>query len=662
MLKAILKYFTILLLFLFTNSTAQIDEEYCSKSKIKYYERTLSLLKTNYYSDTTINVTYYKLNLFIDYTTKNLKGIVNVKAKSLKDNLNSFYLDFYSGFKINSVISNGISLSYFLTNTNQLIIYLEKNYSLKEEINIDISYEGTPDTSGGIGGSFVFGKTPYGQPIIWTLSQPYGAKDWWPCKDTPADKADSSDVWITADSFFVSVSNGKLIEIVNNHDGTKTYKWKNSYPIANYLISLAMTNYYKYETPYEYETGKFLPVDNYIYPQNLSNYQSKLDLTNNMLRIFSQKFGQYPFLREKYGHAEFGFLGGMEHQTITSLGAFYEDIIAHELAHQWFGDKITCKDWHHIWLNEGFATYATSLYYEEKYGKQSFNNIINSIMTNAKSARGSIYVQDINNVMEIFNSARTYNKGAAVLHMLRGILGDEKFFQTLQEYLSEPGLAYSVAVTEDFQKIAERVSGFDLKYFFDEWIYGEGYPKYTYNWNYTAAGKNKFILNLTITQKQNTKPQFFTMPVNIRITTSNGIFNYKLFNNTQNQQWEIEVEGQPIKLEIDPEGWILKDIQEEYLSIVESEMSRNFILYQNYPNPFNQSTIINYYLPKDSYVSLKIYDALGNQVVELINKIQNAGSYQQTFNAEDYNLSSGIYFVVLSTENFYETKKILLIK
>jgi len=651
----ILIFITIFLLFLFKNSIAQVDAEYCSKSKTKYYEKTLSLLKTNYYSDTTIDVTYYKLNLSVDYNTKNIKGIVSVKAKSLKENLNSFYLDFYSNFKINRIISKGNNLNYSLTPLNQLIIYLDKNYSFNEEIDIEISYEGIPNISGGIGGSFVFDKTPYGQPVIWTLSQPYGAKDWFPCKDTPADKADSSDVWITVDSFFVSVSNGKLIEIVNNHDGTKTYKWKNSYPIANYLISLAMTNYYKYETPYEYESGKFLPVDHYIYPQNLLNYKSKLDLTNDMLRIFSQKFGQYPFLREKYGHAEFGFGGGMEHQTCTSLGAFVEDVIAHELAHQWFGDKVTCKDWHHIWLNEGFATYATNIYYEEKYGKEIFMSRINSMMSSAKNAIGSIYVQNINNVSEIFNHNRSYNKGAAVLHMLRGIIGDEKFFKTLQEYLSEPNLAYSVATTEDFQKIAERVSGFDLKYFFDEWIYGEGYPKYFYNWYYIAADNNKFILNLTITQKQNTKPQFFTMPIQIRVTTLANTFTFNLFNNSQTQQWQFEVDGKPIKVELDPENWILKDV-------IENLFPHSFILFQNYPNPFNSFTTITYQLPVDTFTKLKVYDILGREVATLINEYKEAGTYKVEFSAYEYKLSSGIYFYILSAEKYFIVKKMILTK
>jgi len=657
------KIFIIILLFtLNINLIAQIDAEYCSKGKINYYQKTSSLFKINYDGDTNIDVTYYKLNLSVNYNSKFLKGIATLKLRPTKEYISSVNLDFYKGFKIDSVVSNKAKLSFNQTSDNHLIIYLDKNYSFGEEITIDVYYQGNPNTSGGIGGSFVFSKTKIDNPVVWTLSQPYGAKDWFPCKDTPSDKADSSEVWITADSFFVSVSNGKLIDVVNNNNGTKTYKWKNSYPIANYLISLAMSNYFKYETPFEYETGKFLPVEHYIYPQNFSDYKNNLDLTVDMLKIFSKKFGEYPFLKEKYGHAECGFSGAMEHQTCTSIGAFYEDIIAHELAHQWFGDKITCKDWHHIWLNEGFATYVTNIYYEEKYGKEIFNNRINTMMNSAKNASGSIYVQNINNVSEIFNYNRSYSKGAAVLHMLRGILGDEKFFQTLQEYLSEPALAYSVATTEDFQRIAERVSNLNLKYFFDEWIYGEGYPKYSFTWYYTKSINNKFILNLTLTQKQNTSPQFFSMPIQFRVTTTNGTNTFILFNDSQTQTWQLEVEGEPIKVELDPENWILKDIINSSTTSVSDEVPREFTLYQNYPNPFNTSTRISYYLPNDSFVILKIFDVMGNEISTIIKNFQAAGFYQINFPEDNKNLSSGIYYYTIHTKFSTETKKMILLK
>ena len=550
-----------------------------------------------------------------------------------------------------------------------LNITLDKNYSGNEEFSVDISYEGIPTTSGGIGGSFVFSITPAGNPIIWTLSQPYGARDWWPSKDTPGDKADSSDVWITADPFFTSVSNGTLIAVDNNNDGTKTYKWHNSYPISNYLISIALSNYAVYESQFQYETNKTMPVTNYIYPSNVTNYKSVLDLVPQMLQIFSDKFGLYPFIKEKYGHAECGFGGGMEHQTCTSLGAFYENVIAHELAHQWFGDKVTCKDWNNIWLNEGFASYSECIYREAKYGEDDFKNYTKGFMDLALNATGSIYVQDshLNNVGYIFNSARTYKKGAIVLHMLRGIIGDDKFFETMKEYADEPGLSYNVATTEDFQRVAERVCGQDLSYYFNEWIYGENYPQYTFGWNYRQIDGDNYSLILSVKQESNTNPQFFTMPIQVKYSTSYETKTITIDNNLKEQGWEIPVYGMPTNVEFDPDNWILKKVL-AYTPVDDNKkITPEFTLSQNYPNPFNPETTIKFSIPYNGFITLKVYDQLGKEITTLINQFLTSGVHNIGFDADQLNLSSGIYYYTLHANNlsgksYSETKKMTYLK
>lgn len=690
-----MKKLIISLLLLFTlTANAQTGAELCSQSKIDFYNRTMKLSKAAYPGDSNIDVTYYKLNLNVSYSPQYLTGNVTVKARAAKDSINNFYLDLWSGFQVNSVISNGQQLQFTLNQSNQLNITLDKNYGGANEFSVDISYEGNPNASGGIGGSFQFRTTPFNQPVIWTLSQPYGARDWWPSKDTPGDKVDSSDIWITANSFFTSVSNGKLVDVVDNGNGTKTYKWHNSYPIANYLISIALSNYTLYQNSFNYDNGKSMPVTHYIYPENLTNYQQVLDLVPGMLEIFSDKYGLYPFIKEKYGHAECGFGGGMEHQTCTSLGAFYEEIIAHELAHQWFGDKVTCKTWNDIWLNEGFATYSECIYTEAKYGKNSFNNYVLNLMERAFNATGSIYVQDynLNNVGYIFNYPRSYAKGAMVLHMLRGIIGDEKFFQTLKEYASEPGLSYNVATTEDFKRITERVSGQKLDYFFNEWIYGENYPNYTFGWNYKYLDGANYSLILRVKQRSNSNPTFFTMPIQVRYTTSNESKTITIFNDQQEQGWEIPVNGLPIDVQFDPDNWVLKGV-DGYTSIDDNaNLISNFELYQNYPNPFNPETTIEYIIPHVEtqhaasllqHVTLKIYDILGNEVAALVDEYQQPGKYKLTFNGQRITrsanagasrvnngqpaqpqaaLSSGIYFYILKTENYTSTKKMILLK
>ncbi len=648
---------------------SQDATELCSQGKINALQRLNKNNMVMYPGDSNIDVTYYKLDLRLFFASKTLSGVVTVKAKSIVDNLSNAYFDLISNMKVTSVKMNGTSIAF--NHSGDLLSFVfGKSLSRNESFELEIAYNGPPASSGF--GSFVF--TDRGvDKVIWSLSEPYGSKDWWPCKDTPSDKADSSDVWITAENYFVSVSNGLLTNVVTNGDGTKTYKWKNRYPIATYLISLAMTNYHLFEDKFEYSPTKYMPITNYTYPEKFTPArQTQMEATKDMLRVFSEKFGEYPFLKEKYGHAEFSWGGGMEHQTITSLINFNEDLVAHELAHQWFGDKVTCQDWQHIWLNEGFATYSESIYFEAKYGKQAFMNDVTANMNSAKNAKGSIYVQNISSIGEIFNSSRSYAKGSIVLHMLRGIVGDDKFFQILKEYLTEPGLSYNVATTEDFQRVAERVYGQSLDYFFKEWIYGDSYPKFTIGTSSQQISGNNY--NVTVRLLQNTNaslnPKYFVMPVQVRITTPNGVVNTSVFNNLQEQVWVIPVVGQPSKIEVDPDNWILKDIVGTTSIDENPEVPTVFFLSQNYPNPFNPETRIQYTIPSVEtrrgeslqHVTLKVYDVLGNQVAILVDEFKQAGIYSSSFYTLRSSLSSGVYFYTFQAGDFVETKKMLYLK
>jgi len=423
-----------------------------------------------------------------------------------------------------------------------------------------------------------------------------------------------------------------------------------------------MTNYSLHLDYFDFGGSSPMPVTHYVYPENLDQNISNLDNTVNMLQIFTQKFGPYPFLREKYGHAQFGWGGGMEHQTITSLVSFSEMLVVHELAHQWYGDKVTCKDWQNIWLNEGFASYAECIYREAKYGPVEYKSYVSSFIPLAKSAVGTIYVQDISGISQIFDTAREYKKGAIVLHMLRGVVGDSAFFQIMRQYANEPGLAYNVATTEDFQRIAERVSGMNLNYFFQEWIYGQSYPKYTFGWGATKLSGESYSLHIHLVQSPNTNPSFFTMPIQVKYVTQLETKTDTMFNNLQDQSWDIIVNGQPTSVTFDPDNWILKDTVRTTSIKEVSEIPSTFSLAQNYPNPFNPSTLIGYQLPEASHVSLKIYDELGREVATLVDEFQQAGIHNSTFNIQNWSLPSGVYFYTLKVGDFIETKKMILIK
>ncbi|HSP87164.1 MAG TPA: M1 family aminopeptidase, partial [Ignavibacteriaceae bacterium] len=426
--------------------------------------------------------------------------------------------------------------------------------------------------------------------------------------------------------------------------------------------------YQQYNTYFHYGVSDSMLISHFVYPESFNSAKQFLDETDNMIAVFSEKFGLYPFINEKYGHAEIEGGTSMEHQTCSSMGWFGTSVVSHELAHQWFGDKITCKDWHHIWLNEGFATYLESIYLEAKSGISAYNSQIQSEMNQAKNANGSIWVQNISSVGQIFNGSRSYAKGACVLHMLRGVVGDSTFFNIMRTYSDHPSVAYGVATTEDFQSVAEDVSNIDLDYFFQEWIYGENYPKYSINWSRNELGGNIFQVNLNIVQNTNSNPNYFTMPIKIKINTSAGDTVVTLFNNAQNQNFQLNVTGNPTSINFDYGNWILKDVLNISTGVENTFSPDKFSLMQNYPNPFNPKTTISYQVASKSHVTLKIYNILGNEVATLVNEVQSAGEYKVDFNAET--LSSGVYFYKLTASNpesgseqvFSETRKLILMK
>jgi hypothetical protein len=350
----------------------------------------------------------------------------------------------------------------------------------------------------------------------------------------------------------------------------------------------------------------------------------------------------------------------MEHQTCSSMGFWGIGVVSHELAHQWYGDMITCKDWHHIWLNEGFATYSEAVYLEAKSGQAAYNSQIADEMSYAKTATGSIWVQDITSVGQIFNGARSYAKGACVLHMLRGVVGDSStFFNIIRTYSNDPNFKYGVATTENFQTIAESVYGQSLDYFFQEWIYGENYPKYTVNWSRNQISGNTYQVDLNVIQNINSNPAYFTMPIRVKVNTTLGDTVVTLFNNAQNQNFQFEVNGIPQTINFDYGNWILKDV----LGITDSEIlpiPAEFSLEQNYPNPFNPSTRIKYTLPSKEFVVLKIFNILGKEIASLVNTEQTAGTYELDFDA--FNLNSGVYFYRIEAGSYVDTKKMLLVK
>lgn len=631
-----------LIFFIILKSFGQkMTGESCSFYKITGLKNAKNQARLAYPGDQNIDITFHKIKLNINHNTRFLSGSVETSFKAITT-ISSCSFDLNNNMKVDSVVALNKKL-IFSQISNKVNITLGKSLKIGDLQNLEIFYRGTPRSSAF--GSFSISTHGNAKsPVVWTLSEPYGAPDWWPCKDDPSDKIDSTEVWITLPASFVSVSNGLQKGILTHTDGTKTYQWKNSHPIAHYLVSIACSNYQLYQSTFSYN-GKQMPVDHYIYPESLTTaVKNQLDQTNEMLKFFSDLFGEYPFMDEKYGHAMCNFGGGMEHQTISSMGGFSEDLIAHELAHQWFGDKITCKTWSDIFVNEAFASYSEALFQEHKYGKEVYFETINDHVIRAKKTTEPIYISNPSNESLIFDYGLTYGKGAVVLHMLRGVLGDSLFFQSLKNYQNSE-FTHKSATVDDFRKIAEKTSNQDLKYFFDQWIYGVSYPRYTFDYTQTQADRLKINVSQ---QNLNTNPTFFKMPIEFKIIFESGKETMQtFFQNEITQTFEILNLKEKVKnVLFDPKNLIMKDLK-NLGGITANDFTNENL--KVFPNPSTDLIDINHNFK--NLKSIEILNLNGQKIKEIL-----ASSTKVDIKF----LPTGTYILKLTGEN--ESKTLTFIK
>lgn len=453
------------------------------------------------------DITYHRFNYSIDPSVLFLRGSVTTYFKVLTDGFQRISFELNNSLSVDSVIFREQSVAFQHTSDKQLSIPLEGVLHPGHLDSVRVYYHGVPYPGDGFG-SFMQ-SWHSGEPIIWTLSEPYGSSDWWPCKNSLDDKIDSIDLIITTPARYRVAGNGVLVE-ESAAGADKIYHWKHRYPIAPYLIAFAVTNYESYSDWCVTATDS-VEVLNYVYPENIENARKGTADMIKVMQYYCEQFGPYPFRQEKYGHAQFNMGGGMEHQTMSFMGGFGFELCSHELAHSWFGNKVTCGSWSEVWLNEGFATYCAGLAYErfspDLYWPVWKNNNI-SFITQAPD--GTVYVADTTSVQRIFNARLSYSKAAFLLHMLRWMMGDDLFFSALNNYLNDPLLAYGFATTAHLIRHLEETSQLDLSGFFDDWYTGQGYPSYTILC-YPMTGTP---IQLIIHQKQShPSVGFFEMPL-----------------------------------------------------------------------------------------------------------------------------------------------------
>ncbi|MET4104949.1 M1 family aminopeptidase [Hymenobacter sp. UYP22] len=506
------------------------------------------------------DVKYYKLDLNLTNTARTVSGAVTMRARTNAQPLDSLAFELYSTYTIDSVVVNGRrSLGFRRVGLGDVTVGLSQAVAPATLFNAIIYYRGTAPNgnSAAIGNALDTRVAPtYGVSTTWSLSEPYNAYEWWPCKQVLTDKADSSDVWVSTAATNKVGSNGVLVNTTPLPGGQVRYEWKSRHPIDYYLISVAVGPYVEYVNYASPAGGPRIPIVNYVYNQAALNaFRTEIDRTPGFLEYFSEVAGLYPFADEKYGHSMAPIGGGMEHQTMTTQDGFTFTLTAHELFHQWFGDHVTCGAWEDIWLNEGFASYGEYLSLNRFSTPAAALAWMNQAHTSAMSQPGgSVFVTDTTSVSRIFSSRLSYKKGAAVVHMLRYLLNDDvKFFRALRTYQSTYG--GRTARTRDLQRVFEAEAGRSLQYFFDQWFRGEGYPTFTVRWN--QANGLVYIQNTETTSMPAVTP-FFSTEVDYRLTFTDGSTRTIRLPQYQPVVSAAVAESRTISsITVDPDQWLL---------------------------------------------------------------------------------------------------------
>lgn len=613
-------------------------------------------------ADTSFDIQFYHLQLdvSIDNYAKYISGNVRCVFSSKSDNLTHISLSLHNSLRIDSISGN---TNGFTVTGDSISIILDKKYKRGESATVRVWYQGIPRLAGGAKGLRY--EVHHGnEPIIATLSTPYLAHYWYPCKDGPADKADSvyfditvPDTTINGNKVF-AVSNG-ILENTTVRNRKITYSWRHRYPIVTYYVMMAIANYSHYRQPYTGQYGESFPIDYYMFKENDSLSKLGVARMPDVMKFFSEKFGAYPFGKEKYAMSELGYYGAIENQTSTITNEMTESwfwVSVHELAHMWFGDMITCSDWHHAWLNEGFATYAEALWEEHDKGKAAYHTYINNY---SATMGGTLYLPNALDTFKIFQPI-VYNKGAWVLHMLRGVLGDSTFFRCMKAYSTSPGFMYKNASTEDFKALCELYSGKNLATFFNQWVYQQYYPMYHYNFVQDPVSK---VLNLRIDQVQDSIPNYhklFEMPLQIKIRDSAGkdttitVLNYQ-----KSQEYKFNLTTTVSKVasavRIDPDSWVLRTVTYKPLlpvGVDEGAITSNTKTLTLYPNPISEQITIEF--PSQSgNVTYEIYDQLGRL-------LQQGIISEPLTRVNTNNLANGLYMVKVG--NNQSSKCVVFVK
>jgi aminopeptidase N len=596
------------------------------------------------------DVGHVDLDLSVNFTPQTIVALSTLTLTITEPNLTALVVDLNQTLTVDGVTVDGLARP-FTQQPEQVQITLASSPAVGEELAVGIAYHGRPALVGtksmrwGTHGASAI-------PIMYTLSTPYSTSTattipishyWRPCKDVPDDKSTCS-MSVTVPEGMLACSNGVMVSNVNNGDGTRTLSWAHDFPIAPYLITVGATNYVTIEDVYVGSGGETAQIQHFVYPEIYNSALTSFNIVPEAMATFAGLFGEYPFMGDKYGM--FATLPGpaVEEQTMTAYpsgyingGHQYDWILVHEMSHMWWGDCVTCRSWDHVWLNEGFASYAEALWREHLGGFAALRAYMLD-MDNGPY-QGSIY-----NPPYIWH-AIVYEKAGWVVHMLRHVMGDSAFFQFLLDYRA--AYEYESVVTDDMIAVAESVYGGDLDWFFEPWLYHQGEPAYEYDWTYCGSGPYQVTLN--VKQIQSLAYPTYTMPIDVSILTTSGRVNTAIWDSLRTQWFTVEVEHEPVSLTLDPNNWILTTITEGAAGVDAGETAElvRQSLELRAPNPFRESTTLRFTLSRPGRVALNVFDVDGRMVRSLCHGSFAGGAHEVSWDARDEDgqrVAAGVYF------------------
>lgn len=603
------------------------------------------------------DVTYYYLDLSIDPETQTIDGSLLCQV-TIIDPIDSLLLDLDDVFLVSNIemsINNSNFQQVSYSHENELLeINIPENVNTDDIISCKIYYNGAPRIGQGLTG-FVWDTASDGQHWLGVACEWEGGDIWWPCKDHPSDEPDSMNISFTVPNPLVCVSNGQYLGFVDNGDNTSTYNWFISVPINNYNVTFYAADFLLIEDEYESTIGNDIPFRFWVLPEDYETAVNYMDVFQQEFDFLEEICGPFPFGTDKHGWAQAPYWG-MEHQSIIAYGHDfttnewgYDYIHLHELAHEWWGNLLTAKNWADVWIHEGIATYTEALYVEHLSGMEAYFNFMRDHQPPWNPVPLAPYEEMTAENAFIFIGP--YDRGASVMHTLRYHLGDDQFFELLKRWAypdpddlgNEDGRQCRLVNTEDLKIQAEEVTGVELDPFWSVFFREGNFPQL----RVTRETDHTSFEWLT--------EQSVPLDLNVPITINGEEHTVEMENGYGNISMSIEDE-----FEIDPNDWILMQDPEIIVGVNDLSFSENNNqLMQNYPNPFSQNTIIEFYLGKSQNAKVCIFDQLGNKLITFANKYQAKGKHQISFNKGK--LPAGVYYYRLISDEGIITKKLQIV-